>query len=95
MVSEIVRATSEQSGDIDTVDSAMRSLGDGVNQITVGTHEQDSVASKLLESVEQMRQLAREVKVATSEQSRQSSHMSRAVEGVAHGVHAILQSAEE
>lgn len=94
MVSEIVRATAEQSGDIDAVDGAMKSLGDGVNQITVGTHEQDKVASELLEGVEQMRQLAREVKVATSEQSRQSSHMSQAVEEVAHGVHAILESAE-
>lgn len=94
MVAEIVRATAEQSGDIDAVDGAMRSLGDGVSQITVGTHEQDKVASELLDGVEQMRQLAREVKVATSEQSRQSSHMSQAVEEVAHGVHSILSSVE-
>jgi len=95
MVFEIVRATAEQSGDIDVVDGAMKALDGGVKQITVGIHEQDKVASELLNGVEQMRQLAHEVKVATSEQSRQSRHMSHAVEEVAHGVNAILSPAAD
>ena len=41
-----------------------------------------------------MRQLAREVKQATSEQSRQSGHMAKAVEEVAHSVQQILSAAE-
>ena len=94
-VSAIVRATAEQANDINAVDHAMTALDGGVSQITVGTHEQDNVASELLDSIEQMRQLAREVKVATSEQSRQSGHMSRAVEEVASGVHVILGAAED
>jgi len=94
MVTDIVRATEEQSADIDTVDAAMRSLHGGVDQITVGTHEQEKVASELLDGVEQMRQLARDVKLATSEQSRQSGHMSQAVESVATSVNQILASAE-
>ncbi|MEZ4215293.1 MAG: methyl-accepting chemotaxis protein [Myxococcota bacterium] len=94
MVGEIVRSAEVQAADIAKVEQAMRALAGGVEQIVVGTHEQDKVATEMLGGVEQMRQLAREVKNATSEQSRQSGHMAQAVEEVAHGVHGILDAAE-
>jgi len=94
MVAEIVRSTELQAADMAKVEQAMRALANGVEQIVIGTHEQDKVAGAMLTGVERMRDLARDVKYATSEQSRQSGHMAQAVEEVAHGVHGILDAAE-